>query len=114
MYVGVAASRKQFVPIHPPNILSHLPPEAHLGPVDPATLPAEAFEASEEEVRIAEARAALPDPSAALNLHDIEVRLRRGRPCARLVLKTKQEYAQKVLTDTAWAYYRSTGDDEYC
>ena len=24
-----------------------------------------------------------------------------------------QEFAEKVLTKTAWAYYRSTGDDEY-
>ncbi|EKM59804.1 uncharacterized protein PHACADRAFT_138050 [Phanerochaete carnosa HHB-10118-sp] len=86
---------KAFVPIHPPNVLAHLPPEAHLGPVDPETLPAEAFEATEEELRIAHARAELPEPSAALNLHDIE------------------EYAQKVLTQTAWGYYRSTGDDEY-
>lgn len=86
---------KAFVPIHPPNVLSHLPPEAHLGPVDPETLPADAFGATEEELRIARARAELPDPGAALNLYDIE------------------EYAQKVLTQTAWAYYRSTGDDEY-
>jgi L-lactate dehydrogenase (cytochrome) len=65
--------RKAFIPIHPPNVLSHLPPEAHLGPIDPETLPKEAFEASEEEERIAKARAELPEPSAALNLHDIEV-----------------------------------------
>lgn len=63
------------MPIHPPNILSHLPPEAHLGPIDPETLPAAAFEATEEETRIAQARAGLPDPSAALNLQDIEVRM---------------------------------------
>ncbi|GJE85004.1 FMN-dependent alpha-hydroxy acid dehydrogenase family protein [Phanerochaete sordida] len=86
---------KAFVPIHPPNVLSHLPPEAHLGPVDPETLPADAFAATEEELRIAHARAELPEPGAALNLQDIE------------------EFAQKVLTQTAWAYYRSTGDDEY-
>ena len=66
--------RKTFLPIHPPNILSHLPPEAHLGPIDPETLPREAFEATEEELRIAKAREELPDPSAALNLQDIEVR----------------------------------------
>ena len=60
------------MPIHPPNILSHLPPSAHLGPVDPETLPKGIFEATEEELRIAEARSQLPDPSAALNLYDIE------------------------------------------
>lgn len=64
---------KSFVPIHPPNVLSHLPPEAHIGPVDPETLPKEALEETEEERRIAEARSQLPDPSAALNLYDIEV-----------------------------------------
>ena len=68
------ARRKSFVPIHPPNILSHLPPEAHLGPVDPATLPADALEATEEELRIAQARAEMPGPAAALNLQDVEVR----------------------------------------
>ena len=67
------ACRKAFVPIHPPNVLSHLPPEAHLGPVDPETLPADAFAATEEELRIAHARAELPAPGAALNLQDIEV-----------------------------------------
>ncbi|KAI0787170.1 FMN-dependent dehydrogenase-domain-containing protein [Irpex lacteus] len=86
---------KQFIPIHPPNILSHLPASAHLGPVDPETLPKPSFEDTEEEERIAEARSQLPEPGAALNLQDIE------------------DYAEKVLTKTAWAYYRSTGDDEY-
>lgn len=62
------------MPIHPPNILSHLPPEAHLGPVDPATLPEDTLEATEEEDRIAQARAEMPGPAAALNLQDIEVR----------------------------------------
>ncbi|KAI0089155.1 FMN-dependent dehydrogenase-domain-containing protein [Irpex rosettiformis] len=86
---------KQFVPIHPPNILSHLPPSAHLGPVDPTTLPKQSPEDTEEEERIAKSRGQLPEPGAALNLQDIE------------------DYAKTVLTKTAWAYYRSTGDDEY-
>ena len=50
-----------------------LPPEAHLGPVDPETLPKEVTEQSEEEKRIAKARANLPPPEAALNLADIAV-----------------------------------------
>lgn len=66
--------RKAFVPIHPPGTLGMLPPEAHLGPVDPATLPKEATEQTEEEKRIAKARANLPPPEAALNINDITVR----------------------------------------
>ncbi|KAH9928981.1 FMN-dependent dehydrogenase-domain-containing protein [Amylocystis lapponica] len=85
---------KAFVPVHPPNTLSHLPPEAHIGPVDPATMPEDANEPSEEDIRIAKARESLPPPAAALNLRDIE------------------EFAQKILTKTAWAYYRSVADDE--
>ena len=65
--------RKAFVPIHPPGTLSMLPPEAHLGPVDPDTLPKDAVEQTEEEKRIAKARANLPPPEAALNINDIAV-----------------------------------------
>ena len=68
---GACACRKAFVPIHPPNVLSHLPPEAHLGPVDPETLPADAFAATEEELRIAHARAEL-----------LVLALARGLECA--------------------------------
>ncbi|KAH9926689.1 FMN-dependent dehydrogenase-domain-containing protein [Fomitopsis serialis] len=85
---------KAFVPIHPPNTLQHLPMEAHIGPVDPATIPEDANKPTEDEIRVAEARQNLPPPSAAINLHDIEI------------------LAEKVLTRTAWAYYRSTADDE--
>jgi L-lactate dehydrogenase (cytochrome) len=52
------------------------------------------IEVSEEEKRIAEARALLPHPSAVLNLDDIE------------------RLAETVLSATAWAYYSSAGDDE--
>ncbi|KAH8118287.1 FMN-dependent dehydrogenase-domain-containing protein [Phellopilus nigrolimitatus] len=86
---------KAFIPIHPPGTLSSLPPDAHIGPVDPATLPKEATEQSDEEKRIARARASLPPPEAALNLQDIV------------------KFAEQVLTSTAWAYYRSAGDDNY-
>ena len=65
--------RKAFAPIHPPGTLSTLPPEAHIGPVDPATLPKSQPELTDEEKRIARARADLPPPEAALNLRDIEV-----------------------------------------
>ena len=49
--------------------------EAHLGPVDLATLPKAIEEQTEEEKRISKARKSLPPPESALSLHDIEVRL---------------------------------------
>ncbi|CAE6512738.1 unnamed protein product [Rhizoctonia solani] len=84
-----------FVPIHPPDTLSALPPTSHIGTVDPATLPAQLTQLTAEELRIREARAVLPPPEAAINLADIE------------------KLAKTVLTQTAWAYYRSAGDDEF-
>ncbi|KAG8740341.1 Cytochrome b2, mitochondrial precursor [Ceratobasidium sp. 428] len=85
-----------FAPIHPPDTLGELPPEIiHLGSVDPATMPAFATQLTEEELRIERARAVLPHPDAAINLADIE------------------KLAKTVLSQTAWAYYRSAGDDEF-
>lgn len=83
-----------FNPIHASTVLDTLPPEAFIGPVDPETIPWLAIEATAEEKRIAAAQAALPHPTAALNLDDIEA------------------LAYQVLTATAWAYYSSAGDDE--
>ncbi|KAJ1311535.1 hypothetical protein OPQ81_010019 [Rhizoctonia solani] len=57
--------------------------------------PAQLTQLTAEELRIREARAALPPPEAAINLADIE------------------KLAQTVLSQTAWAYYRSAGDDEF-
>lgn len=71
-----------------------LPPGAHIGSIDPATVPKDLTGPSEEDIRIAEARAKLPPPSAVLNLAEME------------------ELAKDVLTSTAWGYYRSAGDDE--
>lgn len=85
-----------FIPIHPPDTLSTLPPEAHVGTVDPTTLPKHITQLTQEEIRIQRARAALPPPDAAINLADIE------------------KLAKTVLNQTAWAYYRSAGDDEFC
>lgn len=85
---------KVFKSIHPPNTLRRIPIEAHLGPIDPATMPVDANQPTEEELRIAEARKHIPSPSAVINLDEIE------------------DIAKKVLTTTAWAYYRSTADDE--
>ncbi|CAE7055829.1 unnamed protein product [Rhizoctonia solani] len=84
-----------FAPIHPPDTLSTLPPTYHIGTVDPTTLPAQLTQLTAEELRIQDARAALPPPEAAINLADIE------------------KLAKTVLTQTAWAYYRSAGDDEF-
>ncbi|EJT97504.1 hypothetical protein DACRYDRAFT_96985 [Dacryopinax primogenitus] len=86
-----------FKPIHPPGTLDLLDPVMHLGPIDLETLPK--LELSEQKklelARIEAARKALPPPDAAVNLADIE------------------KLAKTVLTKTAWAYYRSAGDDEY-
>ncbi|KAG8938367.1 Cytochrome b2, mitochondrial precursor, partial [Tulasnella sp. 408] len=63
---------KAFMPIHPPDALSTLPPEYHVGTLDPTTAPAAAYAETEEEIRIRKAREALPHPEAALNLDEIE------------------------------------------
>lgn len=94
--VAGSDATRVFVPIHPPDTLSALPPTARVGTVDPATLPAQLTQLTAEELRIQEARATLPPPDAAINLADIE------------------KLARTVLTQTAWAYYRSAGDDEFC
>ncbi|KAF8760906.1 FMN-dependent dehydrogenase [Rhizoctonia solani] len=93
--VAGSDATRVFVPIHPPDTLSTLPPTSHIGTVDPTTLPAQLTQLTAEELRIKEARANLPSPEAAINLADIE------------------KLAQTVLTQTAWAYYRSAGDDEF-
>ncbi|KAH7345088.1 FMN-dependent dehydrogenase-domain-containing protein [Rhizoctonia solani] len=93
--VAGSDATRVFVPIHPPDTLSALPPTSHVGTVDPTTLPAQLTQLTAEELRIQGARAALPPPEAAINIADIE------------------KLAKTVLTQTAWAYYRSAGDDEF-
>ncbi|KAG8681386.1 Cytochrome b2, mitochondrial precursor [Ceratobasidium sp. 394] len=93
--VAGSDATRVFVPIHPPDTLGALPPKMHLGSVDPSTMPALTTQLTEEELRIERARAALPHPDAAINLADIE------------------KLARTVLSQTAWAYYRSAGDDEF-
>ncbi|TFY79321.1 hypothetical protein EWM64_g4683, partial [Hericium alpestre] len=90
---GGKDATKAFKPIHPPGTLSSLPTGAHIGSIDPATIPKGANEPTAEELRIAKARDALPAPQEVLNLSEIEA------------------LAQTVLTATAWGYYRSAGDD---
>lgn len=70
------------MPIHPPDALSTLPPEYHVGTLDPTTAPAAAYEETEEEIRIRKAREALPHPEAALNLEEIEVRVEFRSNCS--------------------------------
>ncbi|CAE6491872.1 unnamed protein product [Rhizoctonia solani] len=72
-----------------------LNPSQHIGALDPSTAPAPNPEIEEEEERIAKARSQLPPLSHVLNLNEFE------------------ELAQKVLSKTAWSYYRSAADDEY-
>ena len=49
-----------------------LPEGAHIGSIDPATIPKDLTGPSEDEIRIAEARAKLPPPNAVLNLVEME------------------------------------------
>ena len=87
-----------FTPLHPPNTLSeHLPPTAHLGPVDPTTLPDPADTPEDpDEARVRQARENMPPIESILNLQDME------------------DLAEKVLSRTGWAYYRSASDLEDC
>jgi L-lactate dehydrogenase (cytochrome) len=84
--------RKIFKPLHPPDALDMLPPEAHLGSVDPLTMPAvEDTGPTEEEKRMEEARSHMPAADAMLLIDDFE------------------GWAEKVLSGTAWNYYKSAG-----
>lgn len=71
-----------------------LPKSKHLGPVDPSTLPEVDDEPTDEEKRIEAARALLPPIDAMHLLNDFE------------------EWAEKVLSNTGWAYYKSAADSE--
>jgi len=66
------------VPIHPPGTLQTLPLSAHIGTIDKKTMPQGTTMPTDEECRVARARAALPPPQAVLNLSEIEVRTTYG------------------------------------
>lgn len=85
-----------FAPVHPRDALASLPPEAHLGVVDPATLPASTLTEAEQadDARVAAQRALLP---ALENMH---------------VLADFEEWAERVLSAAGWAYYASAADGE--
>ncbi|KAF7519219.1 hypothetical protein G7054_g13168 [Neopestalotiopsis clavispora] len=84
-----------FQTLHPPDAIQTLPAEMLLGPVDPTTLPEpEEKELTEDERMRENARAEMP---AAHNL---------------FLLQDFEFWAERVLTGTAWAYYRSASDEE--
>lgn len=92
---GTDATRL-FTPIHAPGVLATLPPECHLGPVNPSTVPATILteEEAAEDARIAAQRALLPPAESFLLLSDFE------------------EWAERVLSNAAWSYYASAADSE--
>lgn len=72
-----------------------LPPEYCLGKIDPDSLPApEEQELTEDEVRQQVAREQMPPAASMLLVQDFEY------------------WAERVLSTTAWAYYRSASDEE--
>ncbi|OJJ45932.1 hypothetical protein ASPZODRAFT_152880 [Penicilliopsis zonata CBS 506.65] len=84
-----------FTMLHPPTALSTLPPSANLGPVDASTMPTEEERVlTEEEILQEEAREEMPEAADMLLLDDFEA------------------WAERVLSGTAWAYYRSAADGE--
>ncbi|KAJ7639200.1 FMN-dependent dehydrogenase-domain-containing protein [Roridomyces roridus] len=93
-YAGKDATQ-EYEPIHPPDaITNNLPPEKHLGPVEPDTVEKVVVEITDEEKARQERMDSRPPLTEILNLHDFE------------------SIARQVLTDKAWAYYSSAADDE--
>ncbi|KAI1203904.1 mitochondrial cytochrome b2 [Nemania serpens] len=86
---------EEYDPIHPPGTLEeNLKPEAKLGRVDPTTLVQTTKPAAKEEKKKPESDDDGPPPmETLLNLDEIE------------------QVAEKQLSDKAWAYYWSAGDD---
>lgn len=88
-------NRKIFKPLHPPDALDMLEPSQHIGPVDPATMPEpEEEEPTEEDLRMEEARRSMPGVDGMLLVQDFE------------------DWAEKVMSGTAWNYYKSAADRE--
>ena len=83
--------------LHPPTALGTLPAEYCLGPIDPAKVPEitdDGSSLSEEELARQKAQDMMPAAEDMLLLDDFE------------------SWAEKVLSNTAWAYYRSASDSE--
>ncbi|OXH34186.1 L-mandelate dehydrogenase [Cryptococcus neoformans] len=86
---------KIFKPLHPPDALDMLDSSQHLGPVDPTTMPEpEEEEPTEEDLRMEEARKSMPGVDGMLLVQDFE------------------DWAEKVMSGTAWNYYKSAADRE--
>ncbi|OXG35145.1 L-mandelate dehydrogenase [Cryptococcus neoformans Bt120] len=83
-----------FKPLHPPDALDILDESQRVGPIDPLSVPALEEVETEEDKRIKEARKSLPPVDAMLLLQDFE------------------DWGQRILSGTAWAYYRSAADSE--
>jgi L-lactate dehydrogenase (cytochrome) len=81
--------------LHPSDALENLPPEACLGLVDPNTVPAQENVLTESDLQRRAAREIMPPAQSMMLLRDFE------------------EWAQRVLSETAWAYYRSASDEEH-
>lgn len=97
MELSTGIFSRLFAMLHPPTALGTLPEEYCLGPVDPTTMPAmDEIEMSEEEISRQEARDEMPEAESMLLLSDFEV------------------WAERVLSNVAWAYYRSASDHEAC
>ncbi|KAG8882085.1 hypothetical protein FRB97_008755 [Tulasnella sp. 331] len=93
-YAGKDAT-EEYEPIHPPDaITSNLPPEKHLGPIDPKTVKQVVKETTLAVKKQEERLRSRPSLEECLNLHDFEA------------------VARSTLTDKAWAYYSSAADDE--
>lgn len=79
-----------FNPLHPPDALDQLEPENHLGPVDPTTVPKTGPKVlTADERRQRNAREEMPPLGSMVMIPDFE------------------KVAEKVLSETAWAYYKS-------
>ncbi|CAO1637087.1 unnamed protein product [Parajaminaea phylloscopi] len=84
-----------YMPVHPSDaIKNNLKAEQHIGLVDPKTVEVVQKQESETDRRRREARENLPPVGSMLNVDDFE------------------RVAKSILSDQAWAYYSSAGDDE--
>ncbi|KAJ7228304.1 FMN-dependent dehydrogenase-domain-containing protein [Mycena pura] len=93
-YAGKDATQ-EYDPIHPPDaITTNLPPEKHLGEVEPDTVEKVVVEITDEEKARQERMANRPSLEEVLNLHDFE------------------NISKQVMPEKAWAYYSSAADDE--
>ncbi|EEB92776.1 hypothetical protein MPER_08668, partial [Moniliophthora perniciosa FA553] len=86
---------QEYDPIHPPDaITTNLPPEKHLGPVEPDTVEKVEIQITDEEKARLERAEGKPGLDEVLNLHDFE------------------SIARQIMPEKAWAYYSSAADDE--